>query len=140
MDRLTSRERSKQMSLIKSKNTIPELTVRKLVYGMSFRYRLHVKNLPGKPDLVFKKKRKVIFVHGCFWHQHADSSCKIARLPKTRLDYWIPKLTGNNKRDIVIIEELHKLGWQVLVIWECQLKSLDNLETILKEFLHYEID
>lgn len=104
------------MALMKSKNTAPELAVRKIVYGMGFRYRLHEKGLPGKPDIVFKGRKKVIFVHGCFWHRHPG--CRRASNPKSNLDYWNNKFIRNTMRDQANLEALHNSGWQALVVWE----------------------
>src|SRR5580698_5989781 len=100
MDTLSRVARSERMARVKGKNTGPEILVRRTVYRLGFRYRLHDRSLPGKPDLVLKKRRKVIFVHGCFWHRHAATSCKLARLPKSRLDFWRPKLQSNRLRDV----------------------------------------
>ena len=113
----------------------PEMIVRRLVHGMGYRYRLHRKDLPGKPDLVFGPRRKVIFVHGCFWHQHNDPACKIARIPKTRLEYWIPKLEKNVERDRQQIDDLSTTGWSVLTIWECETKNIAALIKKLEKFL-----
>lgn len=113
----------------------PEMTVRRLVHGMGFRYRLHRKDLPGKPDLVFGPRRKVIFVHGCFWHQHSDPQCRIARAPKSRLDYWQPKLTRNQERDRENEAALRHQSWDVLTVWECQTKDLETLKARLEGFL-----
>src|SRR5580704_9432837 len=109
------------MARVRSKNMRPEMAVRKLVFAMGYRYRLHVRDLPGCPDLVFRPRRKVIFVHGCFWHRHAD--CSLARLPKSRLDFWEPKLEGNRQRDEKNNEALAREGWRVLTVWECQVKD-----------------
>lgn len=135
MDTLSKPERSERMSRIRSKDTKPEMQVRRLVHRMRYRYRLHRKDLPGKPDLVFAGRKKVIFVHGCFWHQHESASCKLARLPKSRLNFWLPKLEANAVRDKQNQEELLKLGWQVLVIWECTLKEPDTLKNTIENFL-----
>lgn len=97
MDSLSPAERSEIMARVRSKNSRPELFVRKVVFALGYRYRLHAKDLPGHPDMAFRRLRKVIFVHGCFWHRHA--ACALARLPKSRLDFWLPKLDGNRKRD-----------------------------------------
>ena len=105
MDTLTPSERSKRMGLIRGADTRPELRVRSIVHRCGYRYRLHVPALPGKPDLVFPRLRKVIFVHGCFWHRHPD--CSLARLPKSRLHFWLPKLTHNRQRDIRNIRRLY---------------------------------
>lgn len=109
------------MRAIKSKNTKPEMAVRRLVHGMGYRYRLHRKDLPGKPDLTFGPRNKAIFVHGCFWHQHPG--CRDARMPAKRLDYWEPKLTANVVRDARNLRLLRRLGWSVAVVWECQVES-----------------
>lgn len=122
------------MSKIKGKNTTPELAVRKLVYSLGYRYRLHGKNLPGKPDLVFKGKKKVIFVHGCFWHAH---DCEKGRLPKTNLEYWLPKLQANKKRDIEINAKLISQGWKILTIWECQIRDERGLTKVINDFLTF---
>jgi DNA mismatch endonuclease (patch repair protein) len=98
-DTLTPQERSARMAKVRSRNTKPERVVRRLVYSLGFRYRLHVAHVPGKPDLVFASRRKAIFVHGCFWHRHAEPACKLARMPKSRLDFWKPKLERNRLRD-----------------------------------------
>lgn len=121
MDALTPTERSARMSRIKGKNTKPELVVRRLVHRMGYRYRLHGKGLPGHPDMVFSKSRKVIFVHDCFWHRHCG--CPLARLPKSRLDFWEPKLTANAARDELTCRRLSDMGWKVLTIWECEVKN-----------------
>ena len=134
-DSLTPTRRSKNMAAIRSKDMKPEMIVRKLVHSMGFRYRVHRKDLPGKPDLVFGPRRKVIFVHGCFWHQHPDPECLDGRMPKTRLGYWVPKLTRNQERDTANIAALQALGWQVLVIWECETKSTGPLKQRLLSFL-----
>lgn len=133
MDTLSPSDRSLRMAKVKSKGTKPEMVVRRLLFSMGFRYRLHDRSLPGRPDIIFKGKKKVIFVHGCFWHRH--DGCPLARLPKSRLDFWIPKLEGNRERDIRTLLQLRSLGWDVLVIWECELKDLNLLEKMLKGFL-----
>jgi DNA mismatch endonuclease (patch repair protein) len=108
------------MSRIKGKNTNPEIVVRRLIWAMGYRYRLHRRSLPGCPDLVFVSSRKVIFVHGCFWHGH---NCRKGGIPKTRKGFWTKKITGNRQRDIRQRRALNRLSWRVLVIWECQLKK-----------------
>lgn len=133
MDRITSAERSAQMSLVKSKNTGPELLVRRLAHSLGYRYRLHGAKLPGKPDLVFARRKKVVFVHGCFWHRHAG--CRKATTPATHLDYWLPKFERTVERDQQNIERLSALGWSALVVWECELKDLNALGQRLKAFL-----
>lgn len=127
-------ERSEIMRRVRSTDTTPELIVRKLVYSLGYRYRLHKKDLPGKPDLVFSGKRKVIFVHGCFWHGH---KCKRGnRLPKENRAYWESKINANTKRDKSHIAELSKKGWSVLTIWECEMKDQDALKHKIVEFLN----
>ena len=123
------------MSRIRNKDTRPEMRVRKLIHGMGYRYRLHDKGLPGRPDLVFASRRTAIFVHGCYWHRHDDPSCKLARMPKSRLDFWGPKLERNRQRDKQSQENLKTLGWDALVIWECQLKDIDDVARRIREFL-----
>lgn len=134
-DTLTPEQRSERMSRVRASDTKPEMRVRRLVHGLGYRYRLHRKNLPGKPDLVFPGRKKVIFVHGCFWHRHPDPNCPLARLPKSRLDFWLPKLEGNRERDERNAAKLKELGWQLLVIWECQLKDEEKLAKRIKKFL-----
>jgi DNA mismatch endonuclease, patch repair protein len=133
MDTLTRNERSKRMALIRNKNTKPELLVRKIARSLGYRPRLHVSDLPGKPDLVFQKLRKVIFVHGCFWHRHPG--CGLARLPKSKLQFWMPKLAGNRRRDIRNIAWLRRHHWSVSVVWECQLRTPALLENRIGKFL-----
>ena len=135
MDKLTPQERSENMRRIASKNTKPEMFVRSLVHGMGFRYRLHGAKLPGNPDLVFKSRKKAIFVHGCFWHKHEGQSCKIWRVPKSRVEYWLDKLNRNKVRDSDNERKLREMGWDILVIWECQLKEKDNLILAIQSFL-----
>lgn len=134
-DTLTRAERSERMGRIQNKDTKPEMRVRKIVHGMGYRYRLHKANLPGKPDLVFAGRRKVIFVHGCFWHRHPDPSCSLARLPKSKLDFWVPKLETNRQRDEANVRELEQAGWDVLTIWECQLRNEKELKIRIQVFL-----
>lgn len=133
MDTLTVQERSKRMSLVRAKDTSPELFVRRFVHGLGFRYRLHPGDLPGKPDMVFKSRKKAMFIHGCFWHRHEN--CKLARLPKSRLDFWLPKLTGNKERDEANQAKLGDMGWKVLVIWECELSDTVSLRERIVRFL-----
>jgi DNA mismatch endonuclease (patch repair protein) len=118
MDTLSREERSRRMALVKARDTGPELRVRRLVFSMGYRYRLHDARLPGTPDLIFPARNKVLFVHGCFWHRHAR--CALARPPKSRLDFWMPKLEGNRVRDIAQRRALRRMGWRSLVVWECQ--------------------
>lgn len=123
------------MALIRSKDTKPEMAVRRLVHRLGYRYRLHRSDLPGKPDLAFPGRRKVILVHGCFWHRHPDPNCKRARMPKSRLDFWGPKLTANAERDTRTLAALSELGWKVLTLWECEIESVGDLEDRIIQFL-----
>lgn len=135
MDKISKDKRSKNMSAIRSKNMKPEMIVRRLVHSLGFRYRLHKKELPGKPDLVFGARKKVIFVHGCFWHQHDNPNCLDGSLPKSRREYWVPKLEKNVSRDKSNLEQLSTLGWKTLVIWECETKDVSALRRRITEFL-----
>ena len=121
MDRLTPEERSANMRAIKSKDTKPEVMVRSMLHRAGYRFRKNVATLPGKPDIVLPKYKKVIFVHGCFWHQHPG--CKQATTPKTRTEWWQKKFERNVSNDRKHARELQKLGWQVITVWECQLKT-----------------
>lgn len=135
MDSLTPEQRSERMSRIRGKDTKPEMIVRRLVHGLGYRYRLHVRSLPGVPDLVFPSRKKVIFVHGCFWHYHGDPSCPIAHIPKSRSTVWSDKFERNRTRDLRNISLLLSQGWNVLELWECQLIPMDRLETLILDFL-----
>ena len=132
MDNVSPQRRSEIMSRIRSQGTKPEMSVRRLIYAMGFRYRLHARELPGKPDLVFRSRRKIIFVHGCFWHRH---DCNLARLPKSRLQFWVEKLEKNRERDARVQEELAAAGWRFLVIWECELANSAAVESKVRGFL-----
>lgn len=140
VDTLSTAQRSAQMSKIRGRDTKPEMLVRRMVHAMGYRYRLHRKDLPGHPDLTFSSPRKVVFVHGCFWHRHTDSRCKLARLPKSRLDFWVPKLEANVARDARNEQDLRALGWGVLTVWECELKDRAALKLKLEAFLNDEVD
>jgi len=120
-----SDQRSRNMSAIKSKNTKPEIAVRKMLHALGYRFRLHRKDLPGSPDIVLPKYKTVIFVHGCFWHRHEN--CKFASTPKTRKEFWENKFNENMKRDKNNFKELKKLNWNLLVIWECETKNINLL-------------
>ena len=120
-----SEQRSRNMSAIKSKNTKPEIKVRKVLHSMGYRFRLHSKNLPGSPDIVLPKFKTVIFVHGCFWHRHEN--CKYASTPKTRQDFWNKKFKTNIERDLEIQDKIKNLDWRSVVIWECETKNIGNL-------------
>ncbi len=120
------------MSQVKSKNTTPEWITRRLVFGMGYRYRLHDKRLPGKPDLVFSSRRKIIFIHGCFWHGH--EGCLYAKIPKTNTQFWTKKFIRNRERDYEIQQKLKDAGWKVLVVWQCELKNIEQLKRTLHDF------
>jgi DNA mismatch endonuclease (patch repair protein) len=134
MKSISAETRSKMMRSVRSKDTKPEMLIRTYLHRLGFRYRLHSKKLPGSPDLVFKSKKKVIFVHGCFWHQHMD--CRHGHAPKSRLDYWLPKLRHNIDRDRNAVEELDRMGWSSLIIWECELDNLREIGERAVEFLN----
>lgn len=123
------------MRAIRSKGMKPELAVRRLVHAMGYRYRLHRHDLPGRPDMVFPKRRKVIFVHGCFWHQHPDPDCKLVHRPRSNLEYWEPKLRRNQERDEAHRARLADLGWEVMVLWECEVKNGAGLAQRIQDFL-----
>lgn len=118
----TEAARSAQMSRIRGRDTKPEMRVRQALHSAGLRYRLHAKDLPGKPDLVFRSRKVALFVHGCFWHQHPDPNCKLARMPKSKLDFWRPKLEGNRLRDVKNRSALEADGWTVVEVWECETK------------------
>ena len=134
-DTLSTIERSERMGRVRGKETYPDMLVRRIVHGLGYRYALHARDLPGSPDLVFRSRRKVIFVHGCFWHRHASKSCRLARLPKSRLSFWRTKLNANRLRDIRNRKSLRKLGWKILIVWECKLGDKEHLENRLLAFL-----
>ena len=127
-------QRSRNMSAIKSKNTKPEIAVRKLLHSMGYRFRLHRKDLPGSPDIVLPKYKTVIFVHGCFWHRHEN--CKYASTPKTRREFWENKFKSNVKRDKEIQEKIKNLDWRSVVIWECEIKNKISLERKLRNLFN----
>jgi DNA mismatch endonuclease (patch repair protein) len=132
-DTLTKEKRSWNMSRIKAKNTKPEIMVRSRLHRAGYRFRLHVKDLPGKPDIVLPKYNTVIFVNGCFWHQHQE--CRGGRIPKSRKRYWEPKLLGNVERDKKNIRKLRKLGWRVKVVWECEINK--NPQTTIDKVIRF---
>ncbi|MDE2849334.1 MAG: very short patch repair endonuclease [Acidobacteriota bacterium] len=121
VDTVSAAQRSQIMSRIRSEGTKPEIAVRRLTHSLGYRYRLHRKDLPGTPDLVFPSRRKVIFVHGCFWHQHRD--CDHMHVPQSNRDYWLPKLRRNAERDSKHERRLAELGWKTLVLWECEVSQ-----------------
>ena len=121
------------MGKVKSTNSKPELFVRKLLTKLGYRYRLHYRKLPGSPDISFPGRRKIIWIHGCFWHRH--DNCVLARLPKTKLEFWTVKLEGNKIRDLANEKQIRHLGWDALIIWECQLRDPGEIEIRLRGFL-----
>jgi len=131
-DNRTQAQRRATMQAVRGSDTQPEWIVRRLLHGLGYRYRLHVKNLPGKPDIAFSKRKKAIFVHGCFWHAHG---CGIGQPPKSKLDYWLPKLEQNRQRDARKAKELCDMGWKTLMIWQCELEDIRALKKKLKSFL-----
>jgi DNA mismatch endonuclease, patch repair protein len=136
-DVFSRKKRSIVMSRIRSKNTAPEMMVRRLVHSLGFRYRLYASDLPGKPDLVFRQRRKVIFVHGCFWHCHV--ACIDGHKPKTNTNYWRSKLSRNKERDKKALFSLKRLGWEVMVIWECEIQS-STLKKRVCQFLTEQVE
>jgi DNA mismatch endonuclease (patch repair protein) len=136
-DNRTKEQRSHNMSMIRSTNTKPELLVRKYLFSQGFRYRLHSKNLVGKPDIVLPKHRAVVFVHGCFWHGH--TSCKFAKVPVSNKSFWFDKIEKNKERDKRSIHLLKIQGWRVLILWECQLgktKAIITLDKLVQKLLN----
>jgi DNA mismatch endonuclease (patch repair protein) len=131
IDAEISAVRSRIMRSIRQKNTKPEILVRKIIHGMGFRFRLHQK-LPGRPDIVMSRHRVIIQVHGCFWHQHG---CAISNVPRTREEYWLPKLARNTERDRTNLELLTSMGWRVIIVWECDLQDMKSLSTKLRKFI-----
>ena len=134
MDTVSAERRSEIMTRVRSVNTGPELAVRRLAHGLGYRFRLHRRDLPGRPDLVFPGRYKVIFVHGCFWHRH--QGCALARMPKSRVEFWRGKLEGNARRDGRNERALRRIGWGVMTIWECQTRDLARLATRIGRFLN----
>ncbi len=132
-DVFSATKRSAIMARIKGRDTAPELRVRRLLHSLGFRFRCHRDDLPGKPDIVLSRHRKIVLIHGCFWHCH--SGCPRAALPTTNVKFWQKKIRGNQARDQRVRRELRKLGWNVLVIWQCQLKREEILTSRLLRFL-----
>lgn len=126
VDRLAPEHRSWNMSRIRSVDTKPEMAVRSMLHGLGFRFRLQCRSLPGSPDIVLPKYQTTVFVHGCFWHRH--KGCRFAYTPKTRTEFWMAKLEKNVARDQEVAKQLRRLGWRVLVVWECELRATDKLE------------
>jgi DNA mismatch endonuclease (patch repair protein) len=135
MDTRSTEQRRRIMQAVKSKDTEPELRVRRLLHSMHLRFRLHRKDLPGRPDIVLPRHRKVIFVHGCFWHAHG---CSKGQPPKSRHGYWLPKLQANVHRDQAKITQLEQLNWKVLVVWQCETKDTSSLGCRLQDFVDEE--
>ena len=133
MDNISKKQRSINMSRISSKDTQPELKLRKYLHSLGYRYRLNEKYLPGKPDIVFKTKKKVIFVHGCFWHRHQN--CKFCTTPKTNISFWKEKFKKNVTRDEIVYNELSLLGWSYFISWECMIKKMEPI--FLKELTKF---
>ena len=136
MDIVNSKRRSEMMSRIKGRDTAPEIAVRRIAHRSGFRFRLHRKDLPGRPDLVFPRFRAVVFVHGCFWHRH--DGCRFAYTPKTRVGFWAGKFSQNVARDRHDEEALRSIGWRILVIWECETRNEATVEELLLDFLRQE--
>lgn len=132
MDALTPQQRSAAMAAVRGKDTAPELSVRKLLYGLGYRYRLHAKDLPGHPDIVFRRRRCVVFVNGCFWHGH---DCPRGSAPSSNVEFWQTKIGKNRERDRRVRGELRKGGWRVLTVWQCETKGVAQLRRRLFRFL-----
>ena len=133
VDTVSPEVRSRIMAQVKSKGMKPEMKVRRLLHGLGYRYRLHRKDLPGQPDLVFSSRRKVVFVNGCFWHKHAG--CPRVRIPATNRDYWVAKLERNRARDERNVALLKESGWATITVWECQLTNIEDVTERLVDFL-----
>lgn len=136
-DHLTTEKRSWNMRQVRNKNTAPEILTRSLMHAMGLRFRLHRKNLPGCPDIVLAKYRTVVFVHGCYWHRHPG--CKYASTPKTNTAFWLSKFTQNSNRDTENSRKLKSLGWNVLIIWQCETKDIEKLKKRLAAEFHKSI-
>lgn len=138
MDKIDPERRSANMARVRGKDTAPELRVRRIAHSLGLRFRLHRKDLPGSPDLVFPKHRLVVFVHGCFWHRH--EGCPRATMPATRTEFWTGKFTATVDRDARQISELKRLGWRVLIVWECELKDQKEIKSRLTEAVSHSVD
>jgi len=136
-DHVSQKQRSRNMAAVRSSDTMPEKTVRSILHGLGLRFRLHQKDLPGKPDIVLKRHSTVVFVHGCFWHGH---NCPRGKAPTTRPEFWIPKLRRNYERDVDNAKRLRVQGWHVLTVWECELRNLDRLKKRLAEVFGAHVD
>ncbi|MFH1139876.1 MAG: very short patch repair endonuclease [Pseudomonadota bacterium] len=137
-DHVDPLSRSRMMARVKGKDTKPEKVVRSILHRMGYRFRLHRKDLPGKPDIVLPRHKKIIFVHGCFWHGH--EGCSRARRPSTNESFWNTKLNRNQKRDLDNQEILRRSGWKILILWECQIKDIENTVIILERFLNGDVE
>lgn len=135
VDTLSPKARSALMSRVRGRDTKPEMAVRRMLHRLGYRYRLHRRDLPAKPDLVFVGRKKIVLVHGCFWHGHADPRCKLARTPKSRVEFWTGKVAYNRARDARNTAALEALGWRVAVVWECELKDMAAVRRRLVKFL-----
>jgi DNA mismatch endonuclease Vsr len=133
VDRLSKSQRSQHMARIRSKNTGPELAIRRALFRLGYRFRLHINDLPGTPDIVFRNRRKAVFIHGCFWHAH--KGCHLAKIPKTRTEYWRAKFLRNAKRDRSSKRKLRSMGWSTLTIWECQIAREEHVMRRLTRYL-----
>jgi DNA mismatch endonuclease, patch repair protein len=131
MDIVSKEQRSRIMAAVRQRDTPAELSVRRVAHALGFRFKLNVRSLPGSPDIVFHKHRKVIFVHGCYWHRH---TCRKATMPASRIEFWKAKFDANVRRDLRVIKELRKLGWKVLVIWECQTNDVEKLRKKIEKY------
>jgi DNA mismatch endonuclease, patch repair protein len=133
VDRLSPERRSALMARVRAKDTTPELKLRRLLHSLGYRFRLHRTDLAGKPDLVFPRRRKIVFIHGCWWHRHPG--CPKAGNPKSNIEYWAEKFRRNVERDKWALKKLASEGWKVLVVWQCELKNLDQIQEKVKSFL-----
>jgi len=131
-DHVSPERRSFIMSQVGQKDTKPELSLRRALHRLGYRYSVHRRDLPGRPDIVFPSRRKVIFVHGCFWHGHG---CRWGKLPKSRPEYWVPKIETNKERDNRVLTELHDIGWDSMVVWQCELRDLDAAIHRVEDYL-----
>ncbi len=132
-DKFSSEKRSAVMARVRGRDTKPEIAVRRILHSLGYRFRLHRRDLPGNPDIVLPRHRKIIFVHGCFWHGH--SGCARASRPATNVDFWNRKLDGNKQRDAQTLQKLGELGWDVLVVWQCRTKDAAALKESLRQFM-----
>ncbi|HEY2584497.1 MAG TPA: very short patch repair endonuclease [Tepidisphaeraceae bacterium] len=134
VDNFSTEQRSRIMSQVRQKDTKPELLVRRMIFGLGYRYRLHVRSLPGTPDIVFPARRKIVLIHGCFWHRH-KAACPLTRTPKSNVEFWAEKFERNHLRDQKTRRALRRLGWTVMTIWECQTRDVEKLVDRLARFL-----